>query len=76
MDGHFDLEEALLQVKSKKTQKYLKEVLSTYNNGEYRSCIVMLYATTYIDTLEKIKIMSEEYQNAKAAEFLEEYEKR
>ena len=76
MDGYFDLEEALLQVNSKKTQKYLKEVLSTYYNGEYRSCIVMLYATTYIDALEKIKIMAEEYQNDKAAKFLEDYENK
>ena len=76
MDEHFDIEEALLQVKSKKTQKYLKEVLSTYFNGEYRSCIVMLYATTHIDALEKIKIMAEVYQNDKAEKFLEDYENK
>ena len=60
MKDYFDFETAITCVKSKKTQKYLKEVLSTYYNKEYRSCIIMLYATTFFDSLEKIKIMSEE----------------
>ena len=74
MDISFDFEDAVKKVKSKRTQKYLKEVLSTYNNNEYRSCIVMLYATTFADSLEKIKTMSEVYQNEKAKEFLEQYD--
>ena len=46
MKNNFDFENAIKQVKSKRIQKYLEEVISTYNNCEYRSCIVMLYATT------------------------------
>mgnify|MGYP001623870512 CR=1 FL=1 len=74
MDKYFDIENAIKEVKSKRIKKYLQEVLSTYHNCEYRSCIVMLYATTFADALEKIKTMSEVYQNEKAAKFLEKYE--
>lgn len=74
MESYFDIENAIKQVKSKRTQKYLEEVISTYNNCEYRSCIVMLYATTFADALEKIKTMSEMYQNEKAELFLAKYE--
>ena len=74
MDAYFDFEEAIKSVKSKRIQIYLQEVLSTYHNGEYRSCIVMLYATTFADALEKIKTMSEVYQNEKATKFLEKYD--
>ena len=73
MKNNFDFENATKQVKSKRIQKYLEEVISTYNNCEYRSCIVMLYATTFADTLDKIRTMSEVYQNEKAEKFLEEY---
>lgn len=75
MKNNFDFENATKQVKSKRIQKYLEEVISTYNNCEYRSCIVMLYATTFADALDKIRTMSEVYQNQKAEKFLEEYNK-
>ena len=71
----FDFEMALAKVKSEKTKKYLQEVLSTYNNREYRACIITLYVTTYADALEKIRIFSEVYQNEKATELLRDYEK-
>lgn len=74
MNNSFNLEDALENTISKRTQSYLKEVLSTYYNGEYRSCIVMLYATTFADALEKINTMAEIYQNEKAINFLEKYE--
>lgn len=74
MQQYFDFELATSEVKSKKTKKYLKEVLSTYYNHEYRSCIVMLYATTFVDALEKIKTMAEVYQNENAEKFLLTYE--
>ena len=74
MENYFDIEMAIKEVKSKRIQKYLQEVMSTYHNGEYRSCIVMLYATTFADALEKIKTMSEVYQNEEATKFLEKYE--
>lgn len=70
----YDFETALTQVKSKKTKKYLQEVLSTYHNQEYRACIMTLYVTTFVDAFEKIKISAEAYQNEKAEEFLEKYE--
>lgn len=75
MKNNFDFENAIKQVKSKRIQKYLEEVISTYNNCEYRSCIVMLYATTFADALDKIRTMSEVYQNEKAEKFLEKYNK-
>lgn len=75
MKNNFDFENATKQVNSKRIQKYLEEVISTYNNCEYRSCIVMLYATTFADALDKIRTMSEVYQNEKAEKFLEEYNK-
>lgn len=71
----YDFETALTQVKSKKTKKYLQEVLSTYHNQEYRACIMTLYITTFADAIEKIKISAEAYQNKKAEDFLEKYKK-
>lgn len=76
MDEYFDFEQALVDVKSKRTKKYLREVLSTYRNKEYRSCIVMLYAVTYTDALEKIKTLADMYQNAKAEKFLEKFDEK
>lgn len=73
---YFDLEEAMEKVTSKKTKKYLKEVISTYNNKNFRSCIVMLYAITYIDILNKIQMQSDLYKDANANSFLANYNKK
>lgn len=69
----FIFEDQLEKVKSEKIKIYLFEVLSTYNNKEYRSCIVMLYAVTFIDFLEKAKLLSELYQDPDATKFLNDY---
>ena len=74
MNDFFIFEDELENVKSKRTQSYLKEVLSTYSNQEYRSCIVILYAITFTDFLEKIKVLADLYQDNDSTVFLADYE--
>ncbi|ARC83164.1 hypothetical protein U732_101 [Clostridium argentinense CDC 2741] len=69
----FIFEEQLKNVKSKKTRTYLSEVITTFYNKEYRSCIVVLYAITIVDLIGKIQILSEAYNDESSAKFLEGY---
>lgn len=72
----FVFEDQLENVKSEKTKVYLSEVLSTYYNKEYRSCIVMLYAVSCIDILGKAKLLEELYLDPYAESFLAEYKEK
>ena len=69
----FILEEQILNIKNKKIREYLGEVITTFFNGEYRSCIVVLYAVTIVDLLNKIQILSEVYSDNKSTKFINEY---
>lgn len=67
----FILEDKILEVPNSKTREYLKEITSTYQHGDYRSCIVTLYVLVIFDLLEKIKIQGEFVDFAK--EYIEKY---
>ena len=73
--GEFILDDNIEKVKSIKVKNYLKEVRSTYYNGEYRSCIVILYVVTIFDMLEKIQIQAELYNIQKSKDYIEKYKK-
>lgn len=70
--SNFILEEELNNVKSEKTKEYLKEVISTYYNGNYRSCIVSLYAVTIYDFIDKLTKLKEIYSDKKAEAWLQQ----
>ena len=72
----FVLEDEIHNVKNKKTKEYLREVISTYQHGDYRSCIVTLYVITIYDLLERIRILSEVYDNQLAKGFLHKYREK
>lgn len=70
--SEFVIEYELEKVISKTTKEYLNEVISSYNSGNYRSTIVVLYSVVIFDLLEKVKILSEIYHDEKANQILEE----
>lgn len=55
---------------------YFKEIVSSYDNGNYRSAMVMLYSTIVCDLLLKLKELNEVYSDKKAEEILAEVEKK
>lgn len=55
---------------------YFKEIVSSYDNGNYRSAMVMLYSTIVCDLLLKLKELNEVYSDKKAEEILVEVEKK
>jgi hypothetical protein len=68
----FILEEQIEYVVNKNTKKYLKEVLSSYNNHNYRSAVVVLYTTVIYDLLQKVVILKEIYNDEGAGEIISE----
>lgn len=68
--SEFVIEYELEKVTSNTTKEYLKEVISSYNSGNYRSTIVVLYSVVVFDLLEKVKILSEIYHDDKAMKIL------
>ena len=50
---------------------YFREIISSYDNGNYRSAIVMLYSTIVCDLLLKLKELSDVYSDLKAEKILE-----
>jgi len=51
---------------------YFREIISSYDNGNYRSAMVMLYSTIVCDLLLKLKELSEVYADTKAEKLLKE----
>jgi hypothetical protein len=47
----FILEDEMENVVSPQTKEYLKEVVSSYNHGNYRSAIVVLYTVVIFDLI-------------------------
>lgn len=58
-----------------KTREYFTEVVSSYNNCNYRAAVVMLYTVAICDILYKLKDLSELYGDTNASELLNKYEK-
>lgn len=58
------------------TKEYFREIISSYDNGNYRSAMVMLYSTIVCDLILKLKELSDVYSDEKAEKILEELEKK
>lgn len=66
----FILEEQMEKVINKHTKEYLMEVVSSYRNGNYRACVVVLYTTVIFDLLQKIVVLKEIYHDKNAEKIL------
>lgn len=60
----------------KQIKDYFREIISSYDNGNYRSAMVMLYSTIVCDLLLKLKELSDVYSDEKAEKILEEINKQ
>ncbi|MBU8772022.1 hypothetical protein [Cytobacillus oceanisediminis] len=54
-----------------KTREYFNEVMSSYNNGNYRSAVVMLYSVVICDLIYKLQELSDRYSDHIAISILE-----
>ncbi len=66
----FSLEKFAEQIHYGKTKTYFKEVLSSYNNGNYRSSVVMLWSVAICDIVYKLQYLIDLYEDAEAARIL------
>lgn len=68
----FILEEEMKRVMNVKTRNNLLEVISSYNNKNYRAAVVTLYTTVIYDLMSKLLQLKEIYQDRNAKNILEE----
>lgn len=55
-----------------KTKEYFKEVLSSYQNGNYRSSVVMLWSVAVCDLIYKLEYLIDVYRDATATDIINE----
>ncbi|MBO5344500.1 MAG: hypothetical protein J6A51_01210, partial [Clostridia bacterium] len=67
-----DLYEQYENIYNEKTKNYFEEVLSSYNNKNYRSAVVMLYSVVIYDIIAKIKELDEIYNQEWAKKTIKE----
>ena len=58
------------KVVNPKTKKYLEEVVSSFNNGNYRACVVVLYTTVIYDLFDKILTLKNIYNDTNAEKII------
>lgn len=68
----FSLERIAEQIHYGKTKTYFEEVLSSYNNGNYRSAVVMLWSVSVCDIIYKLQSLIDLYDDSAAKEILRE----
>lgn len=68
----FSLEKISERIHFGKTKGYFKEVLSSYQNGNYRSSIVMLWSVAVCDIIYKLQYLVDLYEDAAARDILNE----
>lgn len=64
------LEFEIQKIPDKESREYLKEVISSFENRNYRSAIVMLYAATMANIIDKLDYLSKNYNNDAAKSIL------
>lgn len=68
----FSLEDLVEKIHYGKTKGYFQEVLSSYNNGNYRSAVVMLWSVAVCDILYKLQNLVDLYEDPIAKAILDE----
>ncbi|UUC20560.1 hypothetical protein NOV18_08785 [Pseudomonas asiatica] len=71
----FALEKMSERIHYGKTKEYFAEVLSSYNNGNYRSAVVMLWSVAVCDIVYKLQKLIDLYEDASAKAILAEMTK-
>jgi hypothetical protein len=66
----FSLEKIAEKIHFSKTKSYFKEVLSSYNNENYRSAVVMLWSVAICDLVYKLENLIEVYDDGEAKKIL------
>lgn len=66
----FDIEEKMEAIPDPKTKKLFEEVYSSYQHGNYRSAVVMLWSIVVADIIFKLKFLDDTYRNKKASTIL------
>lgn len=66
----FSVEASMNVIYDKKTKAVFKEVISSYNNKNYRSAMVMLYTVVVCDLIYKMQDLNDMYQDEKAEKIL------
>lgn len=75
MIKEFIMEYSLEKVMNTKTKEYLNEVISCYNNHNYRATITVLYTVVIFDILHKVEELSELYNNKVAKDIINKIDK-
>ena len=68
----FTLDNIAKKIHYGKTKKYFEEVLSSYQNENYRSAVVMLWSVAVCDIVFKLQSLIDLYGDASAKEILDE----
>ena len=72
----FDIEEKMEAIPDTKTKKLFEEVYSSYQHGNYRSAIVMLWSVVIADIIFKLKFLEDTYRNKKAITVLKQIKEK
>lgn len=70
----FSLDLAAEKIYQPQTKEYFKEVLSSYNNGNYRSVVVSLYTVVIADLIFKLKDLIDQEEDSGAQKIIDEIE--
>jgi hypothetical protein len=68
----YSLEGKVASIYHEKTREYFREVLSNYQNKNYRSAVVMLWSVAVCDLLLKLRHMADLYSDKTANDILTE----
>ncbi|MGA5680825.1 hypothetical protein ACPCHR_24490 [Bacillus bombysepticus] len=68
------IQELAEKIHHHKTKEYFEEVLSSFENGNYRSSVVMLYTVVICDLVFKLRDLKEIHNDTKAEKILEDLE--
>ena len=72
----FDIEEKMEAIPDPKTKELFKEVYSSYQHGNYRSAVVMLWSVVIADIIFKLKFLEDTYGNKKAGGILKDIKRK
>lgn len=72
--SEYSIEEIVSRIFETKTKEYMKEVVSSYYNGNCRSAVVMLWSVLICDLVFKLNYLKEFYSDSNAIEILNEIE--
>ncbi|MCA6503130.1 MAG: hypothetical protein IM597_06205 [Pseudanabaena sp. M176S2SP2A07QC] len=70
--SEFSVENLSEKIHNGKTKLYFQEVLSSYQNGNYRSAVVMLWSVAVCDIIYKLQFLVDLYDDKQAKSILKE----